>query len=360
MPQAPVDPPRSRPQHPFPQPAHRARAGAARRRSELQGRPVSPSPGEEDQTHEPHLVSIPDGSDSSSGRNLGNRGASTAGLQGRQELKPTFSGWSRTRPSSHAPLRRAQFAQDGDKCRSKKGDCIMADWVKVAGSLSAISAGSRTTVWGVNAASAIYHYTNYDGSPWINIPGGLSDIGAAADGTVWGVNSGNQIYRYTGDQSTTNWLGINGSLVRIDAGSRTNVWGVDSAGSIYRYTNHDANPWLKIPGSLSDIGAAADGTVWGVNSSNRVYRYTGDQDPSDPWADVNGSLKRIAVGSRTNVWGVDPAGSIYRYTNNDASGGNPWVKIPGTATDIAAGADGTAWHINSAGDIFRYTGDQPS
>lgn len=30
----------------------------------------------------------------------------------------------------------------------------MADWVKVAGSLSAISAGSRTTVWGVSAASA--------------------------------------------------------------------------------------------------------------------------------------------------------------------------------------------------------------
>ncbi|WP_405752611.1 hypothetical protein OG232_17415 [Streptomyces sp. NBC_01411] len=76
----------------------------------------------------------------------------------------------------------------------------MADWVKVAGSLTAISAGSRTTVWGVNGASAIYRYTNYDANPWINIPGGLSDIGAGADGTVWGVNSGNQIYRYTGDQ----------------------------------------------------------------------------------------------------------------------------------------------------------------
>ncbi|MFD8961533.1 tectonin domain-containing protein, partial [Streptomyces anulatus] len=108
----------------------------------------------------------------------------------------------------------------------------MADWVKVAGSLSAISAGSRTTVWGVNAASAIYHYTNYDGSPWINIPGGLSDIGAAADGTVWGVNSGNQIYRYTGDQSTTNSLGINCRLVPIETGSRNNVGGGDTDRSI--------------------------------------------------------------------------------------------------------------------------------
>ncbi|MFJ3127962.1 tectonin domain-containing protein [Streptomyces sp. NPDC086993] len=41
----------------------------------------------------------------------------------------------------------------------------MADWVKVAGALTAISAGSRTTVWGVNAASAIYRYTNYDAGP---------------------------------------------------------------------------------------------------------------------------------------------------------------------------------------------------
>ncbi|SBV03921.1 hypothetical protein YW3DRAFT_07157 [Streptomyces sp. MnatMP-M77] len=41
----------------------------------------------------------------------------------------------------------------------------MAEWVKVAGGLSAISAGSGTTAWGVNAASAIYHHTNYDGNP---------------------------------------------------------------------------------------------------------------------------------------------------------------------------------------------------
>ncbi|MFE8913747.1 tectonin domain-containing protein [Streptomyces globisporus] len=76
----------------------------------------------------------------------------------------------------------------------------MADWVKVAGGLSAVSAGSRTTVWGVNAASAIYHHTNYDADPWINIPGGLSDIGAGADGTGWHVNKNGDIFRYAGDQ----------------------------------------------------------------------------------------------------------------------------------------------------------------
>lgn len=55
-------------------------------------------------------------------------------------------------------------------------------------------------MWGVNAASAIYRYANYDANPWIKVPGVLSYIGAGADGTVWGVNGGNQVFRYTRDQ----------------------------------------------------------------------------------------------------------------------------------------------------------------
>ncbi|MFF9351303.1 tectonin domain-containing protein, partial [Streptomyces sp. NPDC014734] len=35
----------------------------------------------------------------------------------------------------------------------------MAEWQQVSGSLKAISAGSRTNVWGVNAAGNIYRYT---------------------------------------------------------------------------------------------------------------------------------------------------------------------------------------------------------
>ncbi|MER5619041.1 tectonin domain-containing protein [Streptomyces sp. NPDC002215] len=76
----------------------------------------------------------------------------------------------------------------------------MADWKQISGSLKAIDAGSRTSVWGVNSGDGICRYTNNDASPWASIPGSLSDIGAAADGTVWGVNSGSGIYRYTGDQ----------------------------------------------------------------------------------------------------------------------------------------------------------------
>jgi virginiamycin B lyase len=68
----------------------------------------------------------------------------------------------------------------------------MATWKKVSGSLVAISAGSRTDVWGIDPAGSIYRYTNYDANPWIKIDGGATDVGAAADGTVWHVNSGNE------------------------------------------------------------------------------------------------------------------------------------------------------------------------
>ncbi|GGY98383.1 hypothetical protein GCM10010300_48120 [Streptomyces olivaceoviridis] len=75
----------------------------------------------------------------------------------------------------------------------------MADWKQISGALTAISAGSRTSVWGVNAGGSIYRFTNHDASPWVLIPGGLTGIGAGVDGTVWGVNSAGNIYRYTGD-----------------------------------------------------------------------------------------------------------------------------------------------------------------
>ncbi|WP_228470920.1 tectonin domain-containing protein [Streptomyces alkaliphilus] len=75
----------------------------------------------------------------------------------------------------------------------------VADWVQISGALTAISAGSRTSVWGVNSAGNIYRYSGNDGSPWSRVPGGLTDIGAAADGTVWGVNANGNIYRYVGD-----------------------------------------------------------------------------------------------------------------------------------------------------------------
>ncbi|MEE1767433.1 hypothetical protein PUR34_04375, partial [Streptomyces sp. JV185] len=47
----------------------------------------------------------------------------------------------------------------------------MAHWQKIPGGLTAISAGSRTNVWGVNANANIYRYTGDDANPWVQIPG---------------------------------------------------------------------------------------------------------------------------------------------------------------------------------------------
>ncbi|MEV2256922.1 tectonin domain-containing protein [Streptomyces sp. NPDC050147] len=81
------------------------------------------------------------------------------------------------------------------------GDQVSANaWKHIPGSLKRIAVGSRTNVWGVDPAGAIYRYTNNDASgsnPWIKIPGTATDIAAGAD--AWHTNSA-EIYRYTGDQ----------------------------------------------------------------------------------------------------------------------------------------------------------------
>ena len=52
----------------------------------------------------------------------------------------------------------------------------MAEWNQIPGALSAVSAGSSTNVWGVNAAGNIYRYTGDDANPWIEIPGSLCRV----------------------------------------------------------------------------------------------------------------------------------------------------------------------------------------
>ncbi|KAJ7574961.1 hypothetical protein C8J56DRAFT_1032801 [Mycena floridula] len=128
-------------------------------------------------------------------------------------------------------------------------------WTKISGALKRISAGSRTNVWGVNAAGNIYRYTGDDSNPWVQIPGALTDIGA-------------------GDSK--HWVQIPGALTAISAGVETNVWGVNSAGNIYTSTGDDAKPWVQVAGGLVDIGAGTDGTVWGVNSAGNIYRWIRD------------------------------------------------------------------------------------
>src|SRR5438046_10627512 len=98
-------------------------------------------------------------------------------------------------------------------------------WKQINGGLSRISAGSSTSVWGVNAAGNIFRYTQDDANPWIQIPGGLSDIGAAADGTVWGVNSAGNIFSYS---RTGTWPQTKDDLTAIWADSRPQDCGLNS------------------------------------------------------------------------------------------------------------------------------------
>ncbi|WP_348533727.1 tectonin domain-containing protein, partial [Kitasatospora sp. GAS204B] len=68
----------------------------------------------------------------------------------------------------------AYYLSARSKC--EEGEFGMAEWKTIVGSLSAISAGSRTSVWGVNGSGEIFRYSGYDANPWVSIPGSLTDI----------------------------------------------------------------------------------------------------------------------------------------------------------------------------------------
>ncbi|WP_345598252.1 tectonin domain-containing protein, partial [Streptomyces marokkonensis] len=77
------------------------------------------------------------------------------------------------------------------------------EWIRISGSLAAITTGSRTNVWGVELQRRhiqVLRNNAGDPSPSVPIPGEAVDICAAADGTVWHVSSAGDIYRYAGDQ----------------------------------------------------------------------------------------------------------------------------------------------------------------
>ncbi|CAM5555005.1 hypothetical protein SBADM41S_03459 [Streptomyces badius] len=151
-------------------------------------------------------------------------------------------------------------------------------WTHINGSLVRIDAGSRTNVWGVDSADAIYRYTNHDANPWIKIPGALSDIGAGADGTVWGVNSGGQIFRYTGDQDSANpWKNITGGLSRIAAVVPDQRVGRQRRRSHLPVHQQRRQPLDQHPRHRHRHPAGADGTAWHVNKNGDIFRYTGDQ-----------------------------------------------------------------------------------
>ncbi|MFJ7496810.1 tectonin domain-containing protein [Streptomyces sp. NPDC097727] len=66
-----------------------------------------------------------------------------------------------TRPSADGIVRHVNSADDIYRWTGDQGS---AGWTQVSGSLKAISAGSRTNVWGATG-DGIYRYSNNDADP---------------------------------------------------------------------------------------------------------------------------------------------------------------------------------------------------
>ena len=235
---------------------------------------------------------------------------------------------------------------------SVDGDVFVTHWPgtstglafqQVPGSLTQISAGSGSSIWGINSAGDIYWF-NPQTQTWNQIAGQLDQIAVASDGAVWGLNSAQQIYRF--NPQTQAWDQIPGSLKQIAVGSAGTVWGINSAQQIYRF-DPGTQGWDHIPGALTQIAVSADGAVWGINSAQEIYTF----DPqSQDWNQIPGFLTQIAAGSAGTVWGINSAQQIYRFDPSTQG----WDHVPGELTQIVVGANGSVWGINSAQEIYTF------
>jgi hypothetical protein len=66
-------------------------------------------------------------------------------------------------------------------------------------SLTQISVGAVSRIWGVNAQAEINRYVfNNGASGWRRIEGSLIDVSVGADGVVYGVARNSTVYVYVG------------------------------------------------------------------------------------------------------------------------------------------------------------------
>jgi virginiamycin B lyase len=224
---------------------------------------------------------------------------------------------------------------------------VQGGWQTVIGTLTNVSVGSASKIWGVNSDKQIFKFRG----AWTLVPaaqsGGLTQVSAASDGTVWGLNGG-KIFRLNG----SNWDQIPApnqtTLAQISVGSATKIWGVDSHNLIFTY-NVATQAWDKVDGTLKQVSVASDGTVWGFQEATslqdaKIFRRSGRSwiQVPEPTAPFVGPLAQISVGSATQVWGVTKDGSIAQYTGDDLK---PWVQVPGTLSDISVASDGTIWGL---------------
>jgi virginiamycin B lyase len=254
-------------------------------------------------------------------------------------------------------------------------------WIQVPGTLTQISVGNSTTIWGVNSSNSIY---DYNGATWTQVPGLLTQVAVGSDGTVWGINAYQQVYQY---QSLTNsWTNIPGSLTSISVGGKDMVWGLNSSGSVYRF-DPGIQAWDHITGVLTQLSVASDGTVIGLNAGQLFYFEPMSQlfqgvtgvSGAPPLSQVvagfggavfaldtsgniyqfntttqtletlTGNLSQIAVGSNYAIYGVNAAQTAYEYNLQTAL----WTELPGAAlTKIAVSSDGTVWGLSSTGQIY--------
>ena len=281
-------------------------------------------------------------------------------------ISPNGDIW-RLDPPDFAPRKTPGLASSSDACNPFLHEVPVQ-----------VAAVHRDAAWAVSNLGNVYQFS---AAGWTRVDDAppLAWIGAAADGSVWGTNAAGALFRRASQPLW--WEPMPGRLAQVVVASAELVLGLDSDG-LPRTMRWDPQTWRPVPGGLSWLAAAQDGSgeVVGINLDGDVCRWTGAA-----WEPLNNPvcLVQIVATSARDLHGLDRQGRVFHFD------GQRWCQVPQAAADrgpawcpatdeaaaalpsirgelpspaplkqaVLAGADrGAAWALDGAGNVFRAGG----
>ncbi len=225
---------------------------------------------------------------------------------------------------NYTPLALLSVAPDGTEVAVDNQGNILngngAAWQRLGGNLVQVSAGSRTEVWGVNAAHAVFRWS---GSTWQTMPGSLQQVVVAkGGGLVLGIEwaAPHRLVRW--DTTANNWAVLDGAppIVQLTVGSPNHVYGITALGELYKLMRPSWTEWRKLKGAFKQLSAGLDGTLAGMGTDNKPYHRT-DSDvskevasPTTPpvWTPIDAPAVYVEVINVGNVMFLDTSGMSAR------------------------------------------------
>ena len=145
-------------------------------------------------------------------------------------------------------------------------------WKLINGGLVQVDVDD-TEVWGVAGDNTIWKRPIDASANWQRVPGLLTHVSASGYGYVWGVNKQQMIYKCK-KPCSGKWVQVRGRLKQIDGGQRA-IYGVNHVNDIWTIAVDGSGTWRRVPGppgKAKYITASGVDDIFAINDKDQIFR----------------------------------------------------------------------------------------